>query len=251
MMGLLKRYPVISALGIAAAVLIAVVAFELAGASAVRSQLAAGTPRPASAVQAKVLPPIAALDPEVAYPETGARPLLTPTRRPAPERVAAATSTIVPGQFVLTGVTIVGPLRIALLREKSSGRVIRVEQGKEVNGMTVAAIEPERVTLALGGDQEVVSLVVTKGAPATATAAAPASGPFAGPAAPPPPAAPPGANPAARAEPSAATTFGPINRFAAPGQPGAGPAQPQQQAAPMTPEELLARRRARRTQQNQ
>jgi hypothetical protein len=255
MIALLKRYPVISALGIAAAVLIAVVALELASGSTVRSQLASGAPQPAGAVQAKVLPPIAALDPEVAYAETGARPLLTPTRRPAPEKAAVATSSMAKGQYTLTGVTIVGPLRIALLREKSSGRVVRVEKGKEISGVMVAEIEPERVTLALGGDSEVLNLQVQKGA-AGAPAAAP-SGPFAPPAAaaapqpapaaaPTPPPAAPRANPAARAEPPTATTFGPFNRSAAPGQPGAAP-----DAAPLSPEELLARRRARRTQQSQ
>ena len=37
-----------------------------------------------------------------------------------------------------------------------------------MNGITVAQVEPEQVTLAQGGDQEVVPLLVTKGAPPAA-----------------------------------------------------------------------------------
>jgi len=180
------------------------------------------------------------------------------------------------GQFILTGVISAGGMKIALLREKSSGRVVRVEQGKDVNGLTVAQIDPEQVTLAQGGDHEVVPLLVTKGAapaPAPAfTGATPAPGPFAAPAA---PNAAPGANPAARppvvaqpvvAQPSAppgpaanpTSLFGPRPGGLTPGNSYIPPAPdpttgtpPTSQAAPLTPEELLARRRARRTQQSQ
>jgi len=215
------------------------------------------------------------VNPDQEYAETGNRPLFISTRRPAPSAVSPATvAAMAKGQFTLTGVTIVGPLKIALLREKSSGRVIRVEEGNDVNGIKVAQVDAEQVKLTQGGDQEVVQLLVTKGAPQAAAppvAAASAAGPFA-PAASATPGAPPGANPLARAGPPPAaaqpgqpqqppvnpnTLFGPRPGGLTPGNsftPTPDPTTatpPTSQAAPLTPEELLARRRARRNQQSQ
>jgi general secretion pathway protein N len=254
MIATLKRFPVISALAAVAVVLLAIVLLEIASGSVAQRQLANAPVQRTAAVEAKLLPAIIAVSAEEAYPESGARPLFTPTRRPAPPGAVAATSSMPKGLFVLSGVTIAGPLRIALLREKSTGRVVRAEKGKEVNGMTVLEIEPDSVTLAMSGDQEVIPLRVQKGP--GAPPAAP-TGPFAGPAAPAAPPAPApapsveppivaGQNPAAR-PPSPPSAFGP-----APAMPPAPPAGAQpNQSIPMTPEELLAARRARRSQQTQ
>ena len=168
---------------------------------------------------------------------------------------------------MLQGVIIVGDNRVAMLREKSTGRVHRVERGKELNGIQVVDIQPEAVKLALGSQSEVVPLVVQKGPamPGAAQAGVPpgavpaqTAGPF-GPAAHPPAPAPPTAS--AQGQPAGpALGFTPSERPAqAAGAPvtplqGANPGQsslPQATpAAPMTPEELLARRRARRGLQN-
>jgi hypothetical protein len=277
-MELLRRYPLVSALAILAGVLVLVLALEYASSAALHEKVSGTATSQGVPVQAKLLPPIPAVNPEQEYAETGARPLFTPTRRPAPVLAQANAGTMAKGQFILTGVISAGGMKIALLREKSSGRVVRVEQGKDVNGLTVAQIEPEQVTLAQGGDQEVVPLLVTKGAaPAPIPAvpgAASAAGPFGAPAA---PNAAPGANPAARppvvtqpvvAQPAAppgqganpASLFGPRPGGLTPGNNYIPPAPapdpttstpPTSQAAPLTPEELLARRRARRTQQSQ
>jgi hypothetical protein len=263
MIATLKRFPVISALAAVAVVLLAIVLLEIASGSVAQRQLANVPVQRTAVVEAKLLPAITPVSAEDAYPESGARPLFTPTRRPAPPGTVATTSAIPKGQFVLTGVTIAGPLRIALLREKSTGRVVRIEKGKEVSGvagMTVAQIEPDSVTLAMSGDQEVLPLRVQKGPGAPAAAA---TGPFAGPAAPaatpaPAPAPAPsieapiaaGQNPAAR-PPSPPSAFGPATAMP-PAPPAAAPGSPNaNQSTPMTPEELLARRRARRTQQTQ
>ena len=273
-MEMLRRYPLISAFAILAAVLLAVLAAEY-GAGAKLSERTAGRGTPAAApVQAKLLPSIAAVNPDQEYSETSARPLFTPTRRPAPPAAApTAPTAMAKGQFTLTGVTIVGPLKIALLREKSSGRVVRVEEGKEVNGITVTQVDPEQVKLTQGGDSEVVAMLVTKGSgqPPPPMAGVPAAaGPFA-PVAGPPPVPVPGANPVARAAPPPGaqpgqpqpptvnpnTLFGPRPGGLSPGnsfQPVPDPTTatpPTSQAAPLTPEELLARRRARRNQQSQ
>ena len=273
MMEQLRRYPLISALAVLAAILLAVLAAEY-GAGAKLGERVATRGAPAAApVQAKLLPSLAAVNPDQEYAEMGSRPLFTPTRRPAPPATApAAQSAMAKGQFTLTGVTIVGPLKIALLREKSSGRVIRVEEGKDVNGITVAQVDPEHVKLTQGGDSEVVQMLVTKGvvqaAPPQAAAAA-AAGPFAPAPGVTPPPAPPVANPLARGAPPAAaqpgqpqqpppvnpnTLFGPRPGGLTTNNPVTDPTTatpPTSQAAPLSPEELLARRRARRNQQSQ
>ncbi len=185
------------------------------------------------------------------YPDTVARPLFIATRRPAPEAPAVQGGAMVKGQFILQGVTIVGETRIALLREKSSGRTHRVERGKDINGITLASVDPDRVVLAQGPDREEVVLTVQKGPPP-----APTTLPAAGPSAPlpvPGPVAPPLANPISA--PHAVTGAGPFlppgfNPTPAPAQPPTPPAAAPGQAAaqPLTPEETLARRRARRVQ---
>jgi hypothetical protein len=181
------------------------------------------------------------------------------------------------GQYTLQGVIAVGDLRIALLREKTSGKVIRVERGKDVNGATLSVVDPDKVTLAQGGDEEVLTLQVAKAAaaPAGANAAAPAptqpsgmfattpqpgvgpnapggpvpaavgagpGAPIAPPVAPQPGTAPPGAPGAAN--PAQRSGFGPFQ-----GTPSTPSSTTPDAATPMTPEELLARRRARRGQQ--
>jgi hypothetical protein len=234
-------------------------------------------PRRAAPAEAKLLPPLAANPPEQAYPETTARPLFTPTRRLAPEPATAQQQpAFVRGQFVLLGVTIARDTRIALLREKSTGRIVRVSRGGQVNGITLATVEPESVTLSMGGEQEQLPLTVqragapgaTPGGPVAPSATAAMQGPFgaSGPAG----AAPPMGTGAPMPIPQAAGAPGgfPVPpAFAAqagvpnppvPGQmPGPVPApanSPAAQADPnagLSPEEILARRRARRAQQSQ
>jgi hypothetical protein len=246
-----------------AALLLIVIGFETGWGRRLLLPAPGTGPVKAAAIDAKLLPPIVATSPEGAYPETGARPLFTPTRRPAPQ--AAAAANMVKGQFVLHGVTIVGELRIAMLKEKSSGRTVRAEKGREVNGMTVAEIEADRVTLRLGDDAETLPLTVQRGtgAPPAAAIATPL-GPFGLPAAPAAPA--PVAKEATGRQttiPGAPTPVPPRNDGFGPAPPGtavpipvptpatraADPSAPASAAEALTPEELLARRRARRPQQ--
>jgi general secretion pathway protein N len=267
MNNLFRQNPLASALVVLAALLVVVIAVEAS--FGLWPSQTAHAPSTAAPSEVKLLPPLASVVAEQAYPETAARPLFTPTRRPAPAAPAVA-GNMVKGQFMLTGVIAVGDLKIALLKEKASGKVHRVERGKEISGMTLSNVEPERVTLAQGGDEEVLTLSVQKGpAPATAGAAAavapqvgmfgPAPGqpaPAAGPAAAVPPGMPTPAAPsqpptppvaAGAANPAQRSMFGPFpNQAQQQSQP-----QPQgdpSESKPMTPEELLARRRARRGQ---
>ena len=266
-MTFLRRNPLIVALAVLCAVLAAVVATELVLLRNSPSVMAAQKVAPA---EAKLLPSLASASPESSYPETAARPLWIPTRRPAPQVAAAPQQSFQPGQFVLQGVTIAGGTRIAMLKEKTSGRVHRVELGRDVNGLHVADIEPERVTLTQGGQRETLELRVQRPGPAAGTPGAPGQAHQTGQAVPP-------QNPAAAAMagavpnrsgpfgPSAAApvpaqpvpSSGPMPSAASQATPGSVPANPVpgavplQSTAPMTPEELLARRRARRNQPTQ
>jgi general secretion pathway protein N len=267
----LRRRPFLAGLAVVAAALAVLLVFEVNDTS--RTTIPGTASRTVSPASAKLLPSTAAAAPEQAYPEVVARPLFTPTRRPAPAVQVAAQPTFQRGQYQLLGVIIAGNNKTAMLKEKANGKIHRVEMGRELNGVKVAGIEREQVTLAQGGENEVLPLQVQKGAAGPHVAAAPAAGgPFAQPAGapgaapppgtPPPPAAPAPAQAAAPAQqpfqipPASAALLG-IPR---PGEPPVAPppqTQPQPQAAtpatttPMTPEELLARRRARRAQTSQ
>jgi general secretion pathway protein N len=267
MRDLVFRQPLTIALACLAIVLAAVIGFEFWSAGS-RTGLAGG-PVKAASVDAKLLPGLTESPAEQAYPETGTRPLFVPTRRPAPP--AAAVNAMSKGQYVLQGVTIVGDLRVALLKDKSAGRMYRIEKGGDLNGTKVSSIEPDRVTLQLGDDTEVLELTVQKaGAAPAASAAAPPQpglGPFGAPGV--------AAAAAERAAAAAATTGG---GALPPGMPpvgtgGPAPMMPRPGAVPMqpmpppagaapspappmagevaTPEDLLARRRAARRAQQQ
>ena len=70
--------------------------------------------------------------PEQAYPETVARPLFIPTRRPAPEAPVAAQGALQKGQFVLQGVDRRGrqPHRDAAREVDRQGHARRARQGR-------------------------------------------------------------------------------------------------------------------------
>ncbi len=265
MMSWIQRRPLVAALAAALVALVVAIGFETGFGTHLRHSIPQESSKKAPAPEAKLLPPMVAVAPEQAYPETTARPLFTPTRRPAPPENVASKPAFNRGQFVLQGVIVVGEEKTALLKEKASGKIHRVESGKDVNGITVERIDPTEVTLAMGGEKEKLALVVQKpeaggrgvGAPLATFAPPPDSGPF-GAIAPaqPPAAAPPtaealaaqGAAAAAAAAAAARNPAGrPVARSAPAGTPGANTPSSQ----PMSPEELLARRRARRSQPTQ
>jgi hypothetical protein len=272
MLAILQRHPLITALSVLAVLLTLVIGLEAGLAASLRAALVAPVKR-AAPVEAKLLPAPVIAQAEQLYPETAARPLFVPARRTAP--AAAAPSTYTPGQFVLQGVIVVGNNRTALLREKSSGKIHRAEQGREINGIKVAEITPEGVVLTQGNEREVVPLQVLKLGATPAAPAAPATnsaGQIIGPFGPPPPTPQPGSPPGGVPQggvptPLPGSTGAPVpappgvfpapataNPLAAPvPAPGASaPAEAVTGAAQaMTPEELLARRRARRGQQTQ
>jgi len=96
--------------------------------------------------------------------ETVNRTLFNPTRRPAPPAIAtAAASSLQPGQFVLTGTTVVDKKATAFLREVNGGRSRRVQLGETINGMLVAEVRADGVKLTQGGESENLTLKVASG----------------------------------------------------------------------------------------
>jgi len=255
MIDILRRRPLLAALAVLTVALAVLLVLEVNEVS--RPQIPTEASKPATPPDAKLLPAATRLAAEQAYPETVTRPLFIPTRRPAPPvPTAAAAPQFVRGQFQLLGVIMAGNTKIAMLREKSTGKIHRVAQGGDVNGVKVATIERDTVTLSQSGETESVPMQVQK----LAAAGAPAhdSGPFAGaeahaghPGAPPVPGAPGGA-------PLTGTTAALLG-VAPPGAPGSpqpvapSPTGVQPGIVPpaLSPEELLARRRARRGQTTQ
>lgn len=240
------RQPMIASLAVLAAILVAAIGLETGFGTRLGPTIPTGVSKRAVPYEAKLLPAPAPIDPAATYTEMVARPLFTPTHRPAPPAEPAAEASFKQGQYVLQGVIIAGGTKIAMLREKSTGKVHRVEEGHDLAGMKLAEVKPDSVTLAAGKEHEVLPLQVLK-QPAAAGAAAPPEGPFSAHAAPRNPAAAPATPNVPPHAPG--PSFGPPRE-----EPGTNPppgAVPQATTRPLTPEELLARRRARRAQQEQ
>lgn len=124
------------------------------------------------------------------------RPLFVFTRRPAPPGVQIAAPTMKKGQYKLAGVTIVGEKKIAFLIEISSGKMRTIEEGSNVGEISVTSIQPDRVRLTQGNDEEFIVLKIEPSKPSAGASKTPPPGTGADtvpdskkpvPAAPPPP----------------------------------------------------------------
>lgn len=106
------------------------------------------------------LPPL-----DQSFTEILLRPLFVATRRPPPPPPPPAPiippkPTMRKGQFLLLGVILTKDKNVALLREVATGKVSRVEQGKEINGIRVEKLEAEKVTFKQWDDTEEVILKI-------------------------------------------------------------------------------------------
>ena len=104
--------------------------------------------------------------------ETTARPLFNASRRPLPGATlagSAGASALPHGRYTLTGVSIAPDKRVALLRDATTSKTVRVEQGKELSGILVESVTANKVTLKLGDEREDIALTI---APAAKLAAA-------------------------------------------------------------------------------
>jgi len=113
---------------------------------------------------ASVLPDFSLSSEAANYAQISERPLLNPTRKPAPTQVVMAAPEVAKpqvrrGLYQLIGITDLGTVKIAQLREVASNRVKSVRQGDQLQEMTVAKVEPTQVTLSFQEETDVLSLM--------------------------------------------------------------------------------------------
>lgn len=142
--------------GLAYLVLAGVIEWELDWAWRIHPSLPVPKSAPAARVNYPIQPEFVLIPLEQGFAETMARTVFTSSRRPPapPAPPAPPKPTMQKGQFVLLGALITKDNSIALLREVATGKAIRVEQGKEINGIMVTDIFPERVVLTQHDDSE-------------------------------------------------------------------------------------------------
>jgi hypothetical protein len=113
---------------------------------------------------ASVLPDFKLSSDSSAYAQIAERPLLNPTRRPAPTQAAVAVAPEPPkpqirrGLYQLIGVVDAGYVRVAHVREISTNRVRSVKVGDSLQEMRVNEISPQKLTLGFQGEIDVVAL---------------------------------------------------------------------------------------------
>lgn len=163
-----------------------------------------------------------------AYSQITERPLLNPSRKPAPTQIVTAAPEppkpqVRRGLYQLIGITDLGAIKIAQVREIASNRVKSVRQGDQLQEMTVAKVEPTQVTLSFQGETDVIEM-----AKYTASGRVPQP--------PPPPVMPPPVAPAQAAVPQPLAPVAAVP--AAP--PGSGLGQPAAVGQRVFPNGLVA-----------
>ena len=168
-----RRHGLTAVLSLAALTSIVVLGYETQwGRAALLALPTASTTSRAGEIVATL--PAFALPPlDSAFKETGERPLFTPSRRLAAVNTASAPA-MKKGQFKLSGTTVNNNLTIAFLLEAATGKTVRVTKGKEINGMILEAVEPNRVVLKLGDETEELTLRTASSPPVKITAPVPA-----------------------------------------------------------------------------
>jgi hypothetical protein len=155
----LRNVLVVTAVGLAAAF-----AYETDWGDAFSASPVALRQTAARQDSAAVLPDFRLSSESNAYSQITERPLLNPSRKPAPTQapVAAATEPPKPqirrGLYTVVGVTDLGSVKIAQLREAATGRIKSVREGDALQEMKVTKIDGDRVTLAFMGETDVISM---------------------------------------------------------------------------------------------
>ncbi len=112
---------------------------------------------------AAVLPDFRLSSEATNYAQISERPLLNPTRKPAPTQlVVAATEPPKPqvrrGLYQLIGVMDLGTVKVAQVREIASNRTKSIREGDALQEMTVKKVDATQVTLAFQGETDVLEL---------------------------------------------------------------------------------------------
>lgn len=145
--------------GLAYFALAGAIGLELDWGRRIHPSLPVQTPTPAARADYLIQSEFALLPLEQGFAETTGRPAFTPVRRPPPPP-APPKPAMQKGQFILLGALITKDKSIALLRDVVTGKATRVEQGKEIKGITVSNIYPEKVTLTQYDDTEELVLKI-------------------------------------------------------------------------------------------
>lgn len=97
------------------------------------------------------------------YSQIAEKPLLNPSRKPAPTQAVVATTEppkpqIRRGLYQLVGVMDLGKVRIAQVRDVASNRVVSVRTGDKLQELTVEDIDASNLRLAFQGEYELLTL---------------------------------------------------------------------------------------------
>jgi len=117
------------------------------------------------------LPPARAATPPPSVPpleqfaDVWEKPLFSPDRKPI--AAPAGSSNTSTGDLELTGVIMLPGLHMALLREKNSGRTLRVREGQSANGATVVEVKPRSAVVDINGSRTELPLKVGPAPPNT------------------------------------------------------------------------------------
>jgi hypothetical protein len=259
-----------SLLGAGIVGLLLVIGFETDWGNNTRPHTAPEKMAAARVADAGLLPAVTPSDIEQAYPESAARPLFLPARRPvpaAPPVQQQAVSTMIKGQFLLQGTSVAKDFGdVVLLREVATNKTHVVRKGGQINGKTIEKVEPSHIVLKQESETEELDMR-TQGSPKntqpTQSPHMPQGSIFPQPNVPggpfpqqgmmpqpaplmPPPAPIPDTAQAAKQAQASAQIGSFADNFV---RMGVSPAAAQSAIPQPTPEEILARRRAARGQQ--
>ncbi len=97
------------------------------------------------------------------YAQIADKPLLNPSRKPAPAQVVVAVTEppkpqIRRGLYQLVGVTDLGAVKIAQVRESSSNRITSVREGDSLQEFTVQQVSPDQVVLTFQNETDALTL---------------------------------------------------------------------------------------------
>ena len=158
---------------LAAAALVALLAYEWQQGIALRDSVLALKTRPAATPPALHIEPPFRLNDLAAYARITEQPLFVASREPAKaEPVQAAKP---PEQFQLTGVAQSPQQDVVLLRNVKTGKTERLKTGEKTpDGLQLETVKPNGVTLKQNGQDVTLDLSVALSAPPTAPPTAPA-----------------------------------------------------------------------------
>ncbi|TAG81095.1 MAG: hypothetical protein EAZ24_04635, partial [Burkholderiales bacterium] len=110
-----------------------------------------------------VLPDFKLSGESAAYNGIHLRPLLNPTRAPAPTAAVVATTEppkpqIRRGLYELLGISQIGAMRVAQIRETATRRVMSVRQGDFLQELKVDRISNDYVVLVFQGERDEIQL---------------------------------------------------------------------------------------------